>query len=255
MKRVLTCHHCAMKESHYAELQEHDNEGVFEFFCSNGHQNIIRLQQQKFELLFDYAVLALIDGYPREVITSCAASLERFYEFYIRVIACKNNVSQDDFNLSWKLVDNQSERQLGAYMMIYLLENQGKKVPTIDDVKPEIEGISKSKTRTWKSFRNNVVHKGYMPSMKESTAYLKIVYEHIVELINHLVETYPDDLLKASRQVSPKVFELAEEKNTEITTLGLPGVIILNPYNKSECDFEKALERFKSFTIPHGFAQ
>lgn len=56
----------------------------------------------------------------------------------------------------------------------------------IDNKKPTLENVSKNQTKTWKEFRNTVVHKGYIPSVLETLAYGNIVYSHLNELIKDL---------------------------------------------------------------------
>lgn len=112
--------------------------------------------------------------------------MERFYEFYTRVICLKYDVNPEDINKTWHLVENQSERQFGAYLFTYLLDHKTEIPLTIDDTKPDISGVSRVKTKTWKSFRNAVVHKGYIPSNDEALAYVNLVYCHVNDLIQDL---------------------------------------------------------------------
>ena len=62
------------------------DDGLYNVTCSKGHTTVNAIQEQKFEVLFDLGAMALLDGYPREAVSSIAASLERFYEFYVQVI-------------------------------------------------------------------------------------------------------------------------------------------------------------------------
>lgn len=55
---------------------------------------MIILQESKFELLFEMAVIAFIDGYYREVVASLAASIERLYEFYIFAVALNRGITE-----------------------------------------------------------------------------------------------------------------------------------------------------------------
>ncbi|WP_238149350.1 hypothetical protein [Arsenophonus endosymbiont of Aleurodicus floccissimus] len=65
---------------------EFKNDGRYEITCQNGHSSITFLQQQKFEILFDIGACAIIDGYYREAVSSFTSALERFYEFFIKVV-------------------------------------------------------------------------------------------------------------------------------------------------------------------------
>lgn len=69
---------------------EFRDDGCYGVCCSRGHTSVTILQEQKFEILFDIGANAIIDGYYRESISSFTSSLERFYEFCIKVFCEKN---------------------------------------------------------------------------------------------------------------------------------------------------------------------
>src|SRR4030095_14773427 len=98
-----------------------NDDNVYEFTCSKGHKNALIHQEEKFELLFESAVYAITDGYFREAVSSMASSIERLYEFAIKVIAVKNGIDLPLLRNSWKQINNQSERQIGAFIFLYLI--------------------------------------------------------------------------------------------------------------------------------------
>ena len=53
----------------------------------------------KFELLFELGINALIDGYPREAVSSFASALERFYEFFCQVAALALSIPKWSFRM------------------------------------------------------------------------------------------------------------------------------------------------------------
>jgi hypothetical protein len=92
MKLRINCMQCFQEQGHPSfEFQpvEIRDDGLYESTCNKGHTTLTVIQEQKFEVLFDFGAMALIDGYPREAVTSIAASLERFYEFYVTVTCLK----------------------------------------------------------------------------------------------------------------------------------------------------------------------
>ncbi|MCK4830988.1 hypothetical protein KA005_85550, partial [bacterium] len=101
---------------------EFRDDGRYEICCSRGHKSVTVLQQQKFEVLFDIGANAIIDGYYREAISSFTSSLERFYEFCIKVFCEKRKISEDVYTNTWKQMSNQSERQLGAFLFLWANE-------------------------------------------------------------------------------------------------------------------------------------
>lgn len=190
MKLRINCMQC-FQEQGQPSLEfipvEMRNDGLYSVTCSNGHTTITAIQQQKFEILFDLGAMALLDGYPREAVMSMATALERFYEFYIKVIALKHQVT-DDAYLDTKKIASLSEREFGAFLYMYLIDHKNSCCPTIDDKQPDIKGISKNNTKTWKNFRNEIVHNGYIPSTEETLAYGNLIYQYIYSLIADLKE-------------------------------------------------------------------
>lgn len=63
-----------------------------------------------------------MDGYFRDAVASFSATLVRFFEYYIRVVAAKRDIDKEVFSKSWGAIKNQSERQLGAYIFLYTIE-------------------------------------------------------------------------------------------------------------------------------------
>ena len=160
---------------------ELDNENIHEFICPKGHRTLTQLQEQKFQILFDLASMALNDGYTKEAVSSYSGALERFIEYYILVTSLRNSVTLEDFTKTWKQMANQSERQLGAYFILRLQEGK----PTNWDEKKS-------------SFRNNVTHKGYIPSADEAIDYGQYVLTFIRTTLEELNDTSKEFLDKAT---------------------------------------------------------
>jgi len=248
MKLRFNCMQCFQEnghplfEFHPVELND---AGLYTFTCNFGHETTTVIQQQKFEVLFDLGALALIDGYPREAITSIASSLERFYEFYIKVICLKHKINIDNFKSSWKHIASQSERQFGAYIFLYLIENKNKEPLVIDNEKPTLENVSKRHTKTWKEFRNAVVHKGYIPSTTETLAYGNIVYSHLNELIKDLKNNCEKFISQATFIHLSRVHN--DENKLPISTMSIPTIISLNRGEDTVDTLEEALKSLESY--------
>jgi hypothetical protein len=163
----------------FASLEFRDD-GRYEICCSRGHKSVTVLQQQKFEILFDIGAYAILDGYYREAVSSFTSSLERFYEFCIKVLCKKRRMHADVALKAWKQVSNQSERQLGAFLFLWASEFG--EVPALlssDDV----------------GFRNNVIHKGKIPTKEESLKYGNIVLAIIRPKIAQLKSECKDQIM------------------------------------------------------------
>jgi hypothetical protein len=100
-----------------------EESGLYRMKCDRGHETVTCLQQMKFEVLMDLAAYAITDGYYREAVSSFAAALERFQEFYIRVQCDRQKIAAAGVEAAWKHVSAQSERQLGAFAFAYLGAN------------------------------------------------------------------------------------------------------------------------------------
>jgi hypothetical protein len=209
MKLHITCRQCPTTitangsvEMNWIEVEERDD-GIYRVNCNAGHSVVTIQSNLKYEILFDNACKAILDGYLRDGVTTIAAALERFYEFYIRVICFKHGVDHDSLTEAWKVVKSQSERQLGAYIFCYLIDHPKSIPAVIDKSTPKLENISVGQTKTWTAFRNNVVHNGFIPSPNETNSYCELVYFHILELI--------DDLQKNSKEALEKTIENHQE--------------------------------------------
>jgi len=154
-------------------VQELTDDRVYHLTCNEGHETVIIFEPHVYELLFEMGLYALIDGYAREAVANFAAAIERFHEFSINVFAAKalQSISyMEDFPTAWRELSKQTERQLGAFVMMYLITF--KRSPKLMPQK-KIE------------FRNDVIHKGKFPSISETTEYAKLTFEYIK---NKLIE-------------------------------------------------------------------
>jgi predicted amidophosphoribosyltransferase len=193
-------------EEHQVELQE---SGLYYLNCPRGHQTVTCLQELKFEVLFDLGANAIVDGYYREAVTSFASSLERFFEFFISVICTHNKIDEKVFDQSWKILGNLSERQLGAFVMAYLLEYKEK--PML---------LKNSTTK----LRNEVVHKGKIPNKLETIAFGNEVLSLIFPLLDRLNQNNPDAV---SSEISQHVSDAYKkiEGNSKIQFLTINTII------------------------------
>lgn len=109
-------------------LGELDETGVIYAKCEESHQTAVIYDARRYQVLLRSGGKALLGGFANEAIASLAAALERAYEFYIRVICRKNAIDEKQMSSAWKEVGHQSERQLGAFTFLYLMDN-GRPLP------------------------------------------------------------------------------------------------------------------------------
>lgn len=175
--------------------------GEYQVVCEKGHESIVILDNLKFELLYEMGLNALIDGYPREAVSSFVASLERFYEFYWRVAMKNAKVSNEETEATWKPISKQSERQLGAYVSASLMLT--KSAPILLKQNKEV------------LFRNNVIHNGYIPTKDEAISFGNSVMKLINTELNNLRNIASDALLSTYKQLSPQSSAKDEKDSDE----------------------------------------
>lgn len=192
MKLEFQCFQCLNEKQVTSNNYQFEirDDNIYLIECEKGHESIIFFELQKFEILFEMGIKAMLDGYFREAVSNFAASIERFYEFSIEVFISKlfnNEVNKyntwitshtEVYNASWKMISNQSERQLGAYVMLYLATY--KEPPEL--IKPKkVE------------FRNKVIHKGYFPTEQETLEYAEYIFSYLHCKTSELNEKMKDN--------------------------------------------------------------
>jgi hypothetical protein len=190
---------------------EFRDDGRYDLTCSHRHRTTTILQQQKFEVLFEIGAHAILDGYYREAVSSFAASLERFYEFSIRVFLSRESGTDALFKNCWKSVSQQSERQLGAF--IFLWAANFKASPVLLENKRV-------------SFRNSVVHKGKIPTKKEAiefgNAVLNVLHPNIQALQDQFSDMVQQVVLYHLRDAQ------SEDTNVSSATMGISTIVSLS---------------------------
>lgn len=216
MKLLLSCAKCIQEfgkpneEPSFVEILDGSR---YEFTCSHGHKSISILQQQKFEILFEIGLHAILDGYYREAVSSFSSSLECFYEFAIRAIIEKTTGPGELFNNCWREVSRQSERQLGAFIFAWALYFG--EVPILLS-----ENEEKFRDKDVIKFRNDVVHKGIIPTKEEAIKYGNAVLNVLIPSMNRIQERMPEVIRNL-------VFEhqrnclLDKDKGEQITWMGI----------------------------------
>jgi len=111
MRLHLKCMHCFQEAGVPVPISYRSDaleSGAFEFTCGHGHKSFTIIQCRRHELLFELGIHAILDGYFREAISAFASSLERFYEFYVRVILHERGLKSDDYDEYWRTLKSQS---------------------------------------------------------------------------------------------------------------------------------------------------
>lgn len=165
MKIIASCMECLREDRKPSGLRAVDyfDNGIARFVCEKGHENAIVIQDPRFELLFQASLAALDDGFLYEAVACASASAERFCEFFIQVICASHSMPHDVYDDMYKGMSAQSERQLGAFMVLYAT-TFGKAYRYSPDRQ---------------KFRNDVIHKGRIPNHDEALKFVVDIYEFI----------------------------------------------------------------------------
>ena len=191
-----------------SDVYELLNDGVYTVHCSKGHNGKVVLKNLKFELLFDLGINAIGDGYYREAVASITSALERFYEFFIKTVWHAHGLSFEVIETNWKVMANQSERQLGAYVVAYST--------SFGEVAPL---MSNSQT----NFRNSVIHKGEIPTREKTIEYAAAILELIDKVLGKLRAKYLEAVKEAFEYYTPNYKPKDESEN--VLTINHPTII------------------------------
>lgn len=207
------------------------DDGRYEVICPKGHSSVTILQQQKFEILFDIGICAIADGYYREAVSSCASSLECFYRFFISA-ALFNKGLDTALSDSWKLVASQSERQIGAFVFLYTSEIGS--TPTLLSTKHA-------------TFRNDVIHKGKIPTIEEAMSYGQGALDVIRPILEITKKKYPDGVNKTILKQMEQSRGY-QDNGIALATLCAPTIISLSNGDpaRDQLTLEQALVEIKA---------
>lgn len=229
MRLAFICMKCTFGEdasSHppYPKYVELRDDGRYEFTCENGHTTVTVLQQQKFEVIFDLGAYAILDGYYREAVASFTSSLERFYEFFIKASLFEDGLEESVVTESWKKVSSQSERQLGAFIFLYL------------------RCFSESPSllrQTQIQFRNEVIHKGKIPSREEAIKYGQEVLDTIRPILRRVKADLPTGVEKTVFQ--HLISSRKADESQPVGTMSIATIVSLNGGTEKEPTLKEAL--------------
>jgi hypothetical protein len=235
LKVPITCMKCLSEHgspSYSFSTMEIGDDDKYELVCDKGHTTVTFLQTEKFEILFDMGAMAFLDGYNREAVSSLAASLERFYEWCVKVFLVHNNLDFKEIEDTWKLVASQSERQLGAFYFLYLVEFKSapERIPN-----------------RYIEFRNSVIHKGYIPKRQEVIEYGEFLLSYMFGILKVLKGSYQDSIMKIVFERSRRVHELYQGK-IQISTMASQSILNLVSGEKDygTKTFEQSLEDLRT---------
>lgn len=137
-----------------------------------------------------------------EAVSSFASALERFYEFYWRVVMEHTGIPKDQIEATWKPLSKLSERQIGAYCTAATILTKG--VPKLLNTNKEVP------------FRNRVIHNGYIPTKEEAISFGDVVMQLINEDLVKLRLLANEALELIYKELSPKDYDVSSDGNDSV---------------------------------------
>ena len=237
MKAVAFCKTC-FSESGYPQgklfLADYYDDGVVNIECPKGHKTAMLMQKQKFEMLLESGATALVNGFTLEACASFAAALERYYEFINNVICLKRGMQKETFRDMMKHMANQSERQLGAFMLLHALEFGVAYNQPQDKI---------SKSLNYVAFRNAVIHKGKIPTMEEATKFATTVYTEVNILHTRIYSECKHHVMSIATEGVIEKKKLVPD-GLKVSTANSIGIFSVTQDN-NPLTFEEAFSKFK----------
>lgn len=177
MKLKSVCMVCTAKENCLDEsmlLSVEYRDGTLRATCPQGHESRTIVNAADFQILFEFGGMALLDGFPREAVSSFAAALESAYMCYVSTVLLNAQVPAHAAEAAMKAL-SRSERQLGAFVSLFALREE--MPPPL--LPPEMVEL-----------RNNCTHKGAIPAREEAVKYGQCTLEILDPLLAVLTDKY-----------------------------------------------------------------
>lgn len=211
--------------------------------CPNGHITIAGLMTELFDVLYKSAVDSFMKKCLSESVMSFAASLERAYELFTKIVLLRQSFSFDEIENYWKEIKNQSERQYGAFCFCYLYVTK----------------------QSWHSeskmieFRNKVVHKGYIATSEEVQIYARYITNSLTTIIRIIKKSFDSERSKLyflqKESTKPAITKIMKKyPSAKFAASGNPSLLKWNYSEYESTTFEESLFIAQSLIHKFGFA-
>ncbi|MDW2980619.1 MAG: hypothetical protein WBG81_02980 [Rhodanobacter sp.] len=206
MKLIAPCHKCAVPSSPAVMMTgELDNDLLAICVCPNGHRHLVHQAHSAPEVVYSAGIRAFLAGFYSESVVTLTAALERGYELFVKVFLRASGGAATDVDQFWKELRSSSERQVGAFCVIYFFAT----------------GMPWKTSTKQAEFRNKVAHRGYIATHEEAHGYGEYVTTSLDAIMSYIKSHNRDAFyqhLEASRAV---VYRKAEEKSRNDPSLEL----------------------------------
>ena len=235
MKHYIDCCECEKENPNSISwaVGEINSDLVALCVCPKGHKTVSGLMHNLFDVLYSSAVDSFIKECYSESVMSFAASLERTYEMFIKVILKHDGIPFNKIEEFWKEIKTHSERQYGAFCVQFLKATG------------EEWRLDQKQVR----FRNNVIHQGYIATSREVKYYAEYITENLVRILKILHDDYSiesrDLYIYQKGKVHGAIKKMMEENNAKVISTSHPSLLKWNYGEMVDVNFENALKTMK----------
>lgn len=204
MRRITLYDHTTAGTSGFVRTIEVDfrDDGIYACVWPEGHKTITVCSTDHSEMLIEHAVYAFMDRDFRGVINYGASGVDAYLNSHIEILLLAAGKSLEEVASVVKLIDRQENRRWGAFWTLECQFGPGKL--------PELP-------RKSVEFRNDVVHKGIVPSEEQALDYLKAVCDFVAPLSKRLHADH-------RKEVNKRFFAKAQSVPNTHPTIGNPSM-------------------------------
>jgi hypothetical protein len=231
MKVIAPCQKCTIPPAAAVMVTgELDNDLLAICSCPNGHRYLVHQARSAPEVIYSAGARAFLAGFYSESVVTLTAALERGYELFVKVFLIARGGACSDIEEFWKELRNSSERQLGAFCVIYFFA-------TGSPWKPDPKQAE---------FRNKVAHKGYIATREEAHRYGEYVTSKLNAIMSYIKAYHSDEFHQHLKFGRAEIYRKAEEMRSNDTALELcfagSSALEWNNFGHSQPTFEDLLE-------------
>lgn len=210
--------------------------------CPTGHKSLSGLMHHVPDVLFISAIRAFRNECYSESILSFTAAFERTCELFFKAFCLKHGSTAEIIDQMWKELKNQSERQYGSFCLAYCI----------------IAGAAWKADTKQVTFRNDVVHKGYIATRDETECYASYITKNIdllITLLNEKLNKECEELYFYNKnKVKPKLQEIiGKTPGLKFSATSFPSLLEWNYGDRKSVTFADALRKSEEFEKKFNF--
>lgn len=184
MDIYLPCFHCAF-QYHINDASQLNSNTVAQndanyycFTCQEGHYNQYILQNHKYDMAFEDGLEYMRNRKYKQAFIEFNTAQEAVLVFALQMLCYANQISIEMLSDAMKDIQSFSERIAGAFLFVYLM-------------------VFKKRGQFYsskhKELRNNVIHKGYIPTEAETIDFTREIHRRIVSLLEE-IKSLPNEI-------------------------------------------------------------